>query len=165
MNNAHNLRNEYVVDMDIISMLNPAFCGIVIYKFLEGHAKIRETGLEYPLIYFILPLIFSDKIRPTIKGRSDTLLSKWLSENPEVIVELSEEIIPSMQYTKEALIYAYNQGIISINTNGNFILGNKIKIKGLTEEKELLKKASLLGNLFANSGDVKTIYQSFGVRV
>lgn len=73
---------EYRPD-EIKNLLNPAFCGRVIYGTVSEYQKSTKKDFPFPLVYLILPLILPRQIRTEID--SHTQMANWIQKHQELV--------------------------------------------------------------------------------
>ena len=99
-----------------------------------------------------------------------TLLHTWLQDNRDVVVQFPERTRSLVPYTKEALVFACQRGILTVDDDGTIRPGDTT-LKQLTaykrtsdEIKAALNRAEFVGRWFALSGTSVTILTLLGVR-
>lgn len=139
-------------------LFNPLFTSNLLLMALAGS---KNNQLKMELIYYILPLIYNDKIkdklvRSTIKSTFNTFL------NSEVKIELIviETLVANYRKkTKEALITLSN--IYNVEISDYVILKEERKITYSEEKNPILKdfyKAAFnLGSIISKE-DYKTVF-------
>ncbi|WP_295947647.1 three component ABC system middle component [uncultured Bartonella sp.] len=152
---------------EIKYLLNPAFCGLLLVRALEGYESVSKRGMPFSLLLLILALCLPSSSRNIILDSKRSYLLKIIEERPEILIDLPERARELIPYTYEAMGLLLFYGCISIDDNGCFSL-IKEKIKrirnGTDEVKQCLKAALTIGKMFAQVGSRSTIYISFGVR-
>ncbi|KOP70272.1 hypothetical protein AMS59_20845 [Lysinibacillus sp. FJAT-14745] len=159
--------------VEIANLINPAFCGFLIYEFIKGHEEKvdSEVGTPYELFFLMLPIILHKPTKLVLPRSVSTYMHVWLQEKPEVRVGFAlraKELVP---FTKEAIHFLMKREIITVNENGNFKISGKIKpsvINSLENDSKMYlsdyqNKAKMLGRWFAVTGTSSTIYTMWGV--
>ena len=161
MNNWENRPQE------IAFLLNPAFCGRIIYTVVRQYNLSSKQSFPFPLVYLILPLILHKKTREKISSR--TKLLNWIQTNPDLLIGYAQRASSLIEITNEAIEFLLQTGIIKITDNAELKIN--FKIKGLSktkyidnEIKDCLNKSEHVGKWFANTGKVETVYIGLGVR-
>lgn len=152
---------------EVKNLLNPAFCGRVIYGTVSAYNKSANRDLPFPLVYLILPLILPRPIRIEINSR--TQLVNWVQRHQELIFNFGKRAGDLVEITNEAVELMLQTGYIILTDNGELskviTAGTLSKTKHTDSEvTECLKKAEHVGRWFAGAGKVETIYISLGVR-
>ena len=152
---------------EVRNLLNPAFCGRVIYGTISEYQKNTKRDFPFPLIYLVLPLVLPRQIRTEISSR--TQLTNWVQKHQELIYNFGERARDLVEITNEALEFMMQAGYISLNDNGELskvlTAGALSKTKHIDSEvAECLQKAEHVGRWFAGAGKVEIIYTCLGVR-
>lgn len=155
MNNCENRPQE------IAYLLNPAFCGRLIYTVVRQYNLISNQSFLFPLIYLILPPILHRKTREKISSRVKLL--NWIRQNPDLLIGFAQRTSNLIEITNEAIELLLQTGIIKVTNNAELEVNSMIKGLSKTkfvddEIKDCLKKSEYVGKWFANTGKVETIY-------
>ena len=152
---------------EIAYLLNPAFCARVVLSMIKAYSDEKKSSLPFPLVYLVLPVVLHKESRESVNSRSK--MSVWLSRHPELLVGFASRARSLVQITNEAVLYLLEAKLIEVDGNGE--LAQNPSIKTLSElkysdgdVKQCLACARAIGKWFARSGDVKTIFISWGVR-
>lgn len=162
--------SDVAYPVELRSLLNPAFCTVVLSEFLKGYQSYMGAGAPYPLLFFDLPLSLSNTVRMKMNGcNAATGLHSWLIEHVEVKVDFSLVMGSLVPITKRAVLFALQREVFVFKENGLLKLENKGGMKQPTgwndERKDILKKSLLLGKWFGQIQDSSTIFSLFGVRI
>mgnify|MGYP000535543387 FL=1 len=65
---------------EIAFLLNPAFCGRILYSTIKTYANNSHRALPFPLIYLVLPLVLHKSTREKINSRTQLLV--WIQNIP-----------------------------------------------------------------------------------
>jgi hypothetical protein len=152
---------------EIAYLLNPAFCGRIIYHAIKTYEQETKRPMPFPLVYLILPLVLHRKTRERIK--SVTQMQVWIQRNPDVLIGFTDRTKNMVQITNEAVEFLMQSGIIVLTNNAELELAQLFKSlsasKYINDEiKECINKSSSVAKWFAKAGTVETIYISWGVR-
>ncbi len=151
-------------------LLNPAFCSTLITGTVSGYMENSSTGLPFPLLFMILPLILHRKTRERLPRSISTSMAEWLHENIDARILFVERLISLKPYTQEALLFGWRQGWLDIHDQGtikhSLVTKNIDKIKKeLNEEtRDCFMKSLFLGRWFSYAGNVQTIMTQWGIR-
>lgn len=156
--------------LEYANLLNPAFCSIILQNAIKGYQNEKKQGMPYPLLFLVLPLVLQNSTRNALPKRIVTKLHIWLQRNPEARVGFGDRTRNLVPYTKEALAFGMQTGIISICDDGKFTWVNG-KLKPIlavswssdTEPAICYKKAEFIGRWLAQAGEVSTIYIMWGI--
>ena len=152
---------------EVKNLLNPAFCGRVIYGAVSEYQRSTKRDFPFPLVYLILPLILPRPIRTEINSR--TQLINWVQRHQELVFNFGKRAGDLVEITNEAVELMLQTGYMMLTDSGE--LSKVITAGALSKTKhtdsevtECLKKAEHVGRWFAGAGKVETIYTSLGVR-
>ncbi|GAA6615748.1 three component ABC system middle component [Scytonema sp. NUACC26] len=156
--------------VEYANLLNPAFCSILLQNAVKGYQKEKKQGMPYPLLFFVLPLVLHSSTRNALPRTTITKLHIWLQKQPEVRVGFGDRASYLVPYTKEALAFGMQTGIVKICDDGKFTWV-KGKLKAIsavswfsdTEPAICCKKAEFVGRWLAQAGEVSTIYIMWGI--
>ena len=152
---------------EIAYLLNPAFCGRIIYYAIKTYEQESKHPMPFPLVYLILPLVLHRKTRERIK--SVTQMQIWIQRNPDMLIGFADRAKSMVQITNEAVEFLMQSGTVTLTNNAELELAQLFKSlsasKYTNEEiKECISKSSSVAKWFAKAGTVETIYISWGVR-
>lgn len=152
---------------EVAYLLNPAFCGRLIYHAIKTYFEETNRPMPFPLVYLILPLVLHKKTRERIN--SVTQMQVWIQRNPDVLIGFAERASSMVKVTNEAVEFLLQSEIVNLTNNAELELC-KLK-KSLSpnkytndEIKKCITKSSNLAKWFSKAGTVETIYISWGVR-
>ena len=152
---------------EIAYLLNPAFCGRILYHAIKSYQEESKRPMSFPLVYLILPLVLHRKTRERIK--SVTQMQIWIQRNPEMLIGFSERAKNLVSITNEAVEFLMQSGIITLTNNAELEQAQLVKAINSSkytndEIKDCITKSSSVAKWFAKSGTVETIYVSWGVK-
>ena len=152
---------------EVKNLLNPAFCGRVIYSSISEYQNKTGRDFPFPLVYLILPLILPQSIREKIDSR--TQFVNWVQKHQELVYNFGKRASDLIEITNEAVEFMMQTGFIKLTDNGELtkekLAGTLSKTKYTDSEViDCLKKAEHVGRWFAKAGKVVTIYAGLGVR-
>nr|WP_312579755.1 three component ABC system middle component [Sedimentibacter sp.] len=152
---------------EIAYLLNPAFCGRIIYHAIKTYQQESKRPMPFPLVYLILPMVLHRKTRERIK--SITQMQIWIQRNPEMLIGFADRAQSMVPITNEAVEFLMQSGIVTLTNNAELELAQLFKALSTTkytndEIKECISKSSSVAKWFAKAGTVETIYVSWGVR-
>ncbi len=152
---------------DIRNLFNPAFCGVVLARSIEGFTATANKPMPFSLTLLILPLCLHKRSRETFKASNKSYLAKIIENHPELQAGLAERARGLMPYTLEAYGLLMTTNTVEVLEDGGVVLkdgGIKKTISGSAETKDCQTVAKSLGKKFAVMNDRATIYTSFGLR-
>lgn len=152
---------------EVKNLLNPAFCGRVLYATVAEYQKRTFQALPFPLIYLILPLVLPRQIRVKISSR--TQLINWLQTNQELMYNYGKRATDLVPITNEALELMLQTCVLRLTDIGEIETNTNMKSLSKTkftdpEVSDCLNKAEHVARWFASAGKVETIYYCLGVR-
>jgi hypothetical protein len=158
---------------EVANLLNPAFLGALLRKAVDGYAEESGNGLPFELSFLVIPLcLHPDTVRRLPSRAASTPLHTWLQreENRDVLLSVGERVLALVPFTREALIFAAQRGVIAFDDAGTLRAGEKA-LRGITtypntseEIKQAVRRAEFVGRWFALAGTTATIYSLLGVR-
>ena len=152
---------------EIRNLFNPAFCGLVLARGVEGFTEEVSRPMPFSLTLLILPLCLHKRTREQIKEANRAYLTTILQEHPEVRVDLAKRTRGLVPYTMEAFGYLMAVGVIEVDDAGGIaIRGNTVRktISGSQDSKDCQTVARSLGRKLALINDRATIYTTLGIR-
>lgn len=152
---------------EIAYLLNPAFCGRILYNTIKTYFSVTKRPMPFPLIYIVLPLVLHKKTREKIK--SSTQMQVWIKRNPELLIGFVDRTKSLIGITNEAIEFLLQSGFVSITDKGELEITISAKALSKTkytndEIKECITKSTNVAKWFAKAGTVETIYVSWGIR-
>ena len=151
---------------EVANLLNPAYLSILLSKMCSGYAKPR-IGMPFPLAFVGLPLILHRGTAEILPKTSRTRLHLWLDQNPEVTFSFGVRAAGCAPYVRECISFGVRVGVLRLESTGA-ISGKALKTPKQWEESSspqiAIKRAELVGKLFANVSSVSTVFAMLGVR-
>lgn len=152
---------------EIRNLFNPAFCGLVLFRAIQGYEEKDIRGMPFSLSLLVLPLCLHKHSREVIAGSTRSYLLKITENNPQVQVGFADRTTAMLPYNFEGFGLLMERGCISVTDNGRIqTIPGKIKksVTGTDETKSCQRVARFVGKEFARIADRVTIYTTFGVR-
>lgn len=118
---------------DIRNLFNPAFCGVVLARSIEGFTATANKPMPFSLTLLILPLCLHKRSRETLKAANKSYLAKIIENHPELQAGLAERARGLMPYTLEAygLLMTTNRSRIRINYSIDKVNNSSHKLFGI----------------------------------
>ena len=155
--------------VEIANILNAGFCSILIKDSISGFSQVNNKEMPYALSFIILPMVLHKPTRDCLPRSIRTQFHTWIERNQKVQVGFANRAHQLIPYTKEAIIFGMEAGIINITESGRLALGNSsLKNIPWNSEAEVAicrKKALFVGRWLAKGGKVSTIYILWGIRL
>jgi hypothetical protein len=152
---------------EVRNLFNPAFCGLVLARGVEGFTEAANRPMPFSLTLLILPLCLHKRTRDQLKEANRSYLSNILEEHPEIRVDLAQRARGLLPYTMEAFGYLMACGAITVYDSGSIGLteiGVRKSISGSQDTKDCQTVARSLGKKLALLNDRVTIYTTLGIR-
>lgn len=152
---------------ELRNLFNPAFCGLVLVRAMQGYEEEDARGIPFSLSLLILPLCLHKDSREVIAGSPRSYLLKTAEQNPQVQVGLADRVTAMLPYAFEGFGLLMERRCISVATDGRIqTVPNKVRrsVTGTDETKSCQRVARILGREFARIADRVTVYTTFGIR-
>lgn len=152
---------------EVRNLFNPAYCGVVLARAIEGYEGELRQGIPYSLAHLILPLSLHKSTREILAKGNRSYFLKVLEGNPQIQVGFAERAIGMRAFTQEGLGLLMQKECIAVDADGHLSLFPRTvtkAIKGTPEGKECQNVAKYLGKQFARISDRVTIFSTLGVR-
>ena len=153
--------------IEVRNLLNPAFCGLVLYRAMAAFQEIDARGMPFSMSLLILPLTLQKQSREVIQRGNRNYLLKIIADHPELQVDFGQRCTDIFPFTLEALGVLGSVGTMSVQADGRLIVvadGVKKTVTGRDETKATQRVAIFLGKEFARIGGSSTIYSTMGIR-
>lgn len=152
---------------EVAFLLNPAFCGRILYSTIKTYNKVINRAFPFPLVYLVFPLVLHKGTRININSK--TQLIAWTQKNPSLLIDFSKRAKGLVPITNEAIEFLLQTEKIILTSNGELEIapGSRAlsKTKYIDSEiSECLLKSEHVARWFASTGKVETIYIALGVR-
>ncbi|MDR5905664.1 three component ABC system middle component [Franzmannia qiaohouensis] len=152
---------------EIRTLFNPAFCGLILFRALQGYEEEDPRGMPFSLSLLVLPLCLQKDSREVIAAGSRSYLLKIMEKNPKIQVGFSDRATTMIPYAFEGFDLLMERGCISLSADGRLqTVSGKVKksVTGTQETKSCQRVARYLGKEFARIADRVTVYTAFGIR-
>ena len=152
---------------EIRSLFNPAFCGLVLFRAMQGYEEEDDCGMPFSLALLVLPLCLHKDSREVIAANSRSYLLKIMEKNPQVLVGFADRATAMLPYAFEGFGLLMERGCISVADDGRLqTVPDKVRksVTGTDETKSCQRAARFVGKQFARIADRVTVYRTFGVR-
>lgn len=161
------MKNWNLRTHEVAFLLNPAFCGRVLYSTIKTYNEKANRALPFPLIYLVLPLVLHKETRANINSR--TQLQLWVQRYPQLLIDFPKRARELVPITNESVEFLLQTGNIILTPNGELEISPTLKslskAKFVDDEiSECLKKGEHIAKWFVAAGKAETIYIELGVR-
>ena len=144
---------------EIIFLLNPAYCGKIIYSVIKKYNEKNENkNFPFCLCYLILPVMLYSKITDISIPYKN--LNKFINDNPEIFFDFAKKAKDLVDITNETIEFLLSGKLIIMNEDSSLVCNEKLVLK----DDKLAKKAESFGYLLSNAGSENIIYLMFGVK-
>lgn len=152
---------------EVAYLLNPAFCGRILYGAVKKYNEISNRAFPFPLIYLVLPLVLHKNTRRLIDSRTAMLV--WTQKYPELFIGFAQRASDLVEITNEAVELLLQSELLQLTIESGLQVNKTIRVMSRTrfvddEIKECVNKSEHVGKWFAVVGSMETIYISLGVR-
>ncbi len=152
---------------EIRNLFNPAFCGLVLFRAMQGYEEEDPRGMHFSLSLLILPLCLHKDSREVISTSSRSYLLKITEKNPQVQVGFADRATTMLPFALEGFGLLMERGCISVADDGRLqTVPDRVRksVTGTDETKSCQRVARIIGKEFARIADRVTIYTTFGIR-
>lgn len=161
------MKNWNLRTHEVAFLLNPAFCGRVLYSTIKTYNEKANRAFPFPLIYLVLPLVLHKETRANINSR--TQLQLWVQRYPQLLIDFPKRARELVPITNESVEFLLQTGNIILTPNGELEISPTLKSLSKTkfvddEISECLKKGEHIAKWFVAAGKAETIYIELGVR-
>lgn len=152
---------------EVAFLLNPAFCGRVLYSAIKTYNENTNRAFPFVLIYLVLPLVLHKETRININSR--TKLQLWIQRYPHLLIDFPQRVRELVPITNEAVEFLLQTEKVLLMPNGELEISPVSKtlstVRFVDDEiSECIKKSEHVAKWFATAGKVETIYIELGVR-
>lgn len=152
---------------EIRNLFNPAFCGLVLFRALNGYEEEDDRGMPFSLSLLVLPLCLHKDSRESIARSPRSYLLKTAEKNQQIMVGFADRITQMLPYTFEGFGLLMERGCIIVGEGGRIrTVPKKVRktVDGTAETVSCQKVARIVGREFARIADRATVYTTFGIR-
>ena len=153
---------------EIRNLFNPAFCGLVLFRALQGYEEEDARGMPFSLSLLVLPLCLHKDSREVIAGSSRSYLLKTMEKNQQVMVGFADRVTKMLPFTFEGFGLLMERGCITVTDDGRIqTVPDKVRktVSGTVETVSCQRVARIVGKEFARIADRVTVYTTFGIRL
>jgi hypothetical protein len=148
-------------------LFNPGFCGLILFRAMQGYEEGDARGMPFSLSLLVLPLCLHKDSREVIAGSPRSYLLKTIEKNPQVQVGFANRVTGMLPYAFEGFGLLMERGCISVAPNGRLQTAPEKVRKSMTgtdETKSCQRVARIVGKEFARIADRVTVYTTLGIR-
>jgi hypothetical protein len=152
---------------EIRNLFNPAFCGLVLFRALQGYEEENPDGMPFSLALLVLPLCLQKESRRVIANSPRSYLLKTVEKSPQVLVGFPDRATDLMPFAFEAFGLLMERGCFVVSNDGRLkTVPDRVRksVIGTSESISCQRVARIIGKEFARIGDRVTVYTTFGIR-
>lgn len=152
---------------EIRNLFNPAFCGLILFRALQGYEEENPDGMPFSLTLLVLPLCLYKESREVLADNSRSYLLRTVERNPQMLVGFASRVSNLMPFTFEAFGLLLERGCFIVSQDGRLKTIPKTVRKSVTGTSESIscqRVARTVGKEFARIADRVTVYTTFGIR-
>lgn len=151
---------------ELANLLNPAFCGLLLFKATQSYHRESGSGMPLPLTFLVLPIVLHATTRASLPRSVATTLIAWLERSPENRIEFDQRARSLVPFTRESLMFLLDRNCLA--AIGGDLVPDRVspsRYQTSTDEVvECVNRAEFVGRWFARAGDAATIYALFGLQ-
>ncbi len=152
---------------EVRNLFNPAFCGLVLFRALQGYEEEDPDGIPFSLVLLVLPLCLHKDSRDVIAASPRSYLLKTVEKNPRLMVGFANRASDQMPFALEALGLLMERGCFVVSQDGRLkTIPGKVRksVTGTSESISCQRVARIIGKEFARIADRVTVYTTLGIR-
>jgi len=152
---------------EVKNLFNPAFCGLVLFRALQGYEEENPDGMPFSLALLVLPLCLQKDAREVIAGSSRSYLLKIVEKNPQLLVGFADRARDLLPFALEAFGVLMERGCFVVSSDGRLkTVPKRVRksVQGTDESVSCQRVARIVGKEFARIADRVTVYTTFGIR-
>lgn len=162
--------NNFHYSDEEIGLYNPAYVGALLYISIREFCTIKDEGMHYAIPFVVIPLAMNSEIVTMLPPTITTPIASWVSVNEGVIYNLAEHARAFNPIVSTSIKFLLERNLLSINKEGNLILGDEQLPKSSSFYKASpfiksnFRAASFLGRWLSHASDTETIFIHLGIR-
>ena len=152
---------------EVKNLFNPAFCGLILFRALQGYEEENSDGIPFSLALLVLPLCLQKDSRQVIADSPRSYLLKTIEKNPQLLVGFADRTTDLMPFALEAFGLLMERGCFVVSQDGRLkTVPDRVRkaVTGTSESISCQRVARIIGKEFARIADRVTVYTTFGIR-
>lgn len=152
---------------EVRNLFNPAFCGLVLFRALQGYEEKNPDGMPFSVALLVLPLCLQKDSRQVIAESPRSYLLKTVEKNPQMLVGFADRASDLMPFAFEAFGLLMERGCFIVSPDGRLkTVPDRVRksVTGTDESISCQRVALIIGKEFARIADRVTLYTTFGIR-
>jgi Family of unknown function (DUF6521) len=153
--------------IEVRNLFNPAFCGLILFRALQGYEEDNSDGMPFSLALLVLPLCLQKESRQVIADSPRSYLLKTVERNPQMLVGFADRARDSMPFALEAFGLLMEKACFVVSHDGRLrTVPDRVRksVTGTSESVSCQRVARFVGKEFARIADRVTVYTTFGIR-
>jgi hypothetical protein len=153
--------------VEVRNLFNPAFCGLILFRALQGYEEVDPDGMPFSLTLLVLPLCLRKDSRDVIGAHTRGNFLRIVETHPEITVGIASRTSAMLPYALEAFGLLMERGCIGVNDGGGIhTKADSVRktISGTVETIACQRVARFLGKEFARIANRTTVYTTLGIR-
>jgi hypothetical protein len=155
---------------EVAHLFNPAFCGTLIAKTAETYSSAAGHGLQFGLVFLILPIILHEETRTSLPRGTVTSFLAWIENHQAQLIGFPDRVRRLRPVTQEAVMFNLAHRIMRVADDGDLVPGEvtvsstTTALRPLTPDaQDCIRKSLFLGRWLAAAGTPSTIMASWGI--
>jgi hypothetical protein len=152
---------------EIRNLFNPAFCGLILFRALQGYEEENSDAMPFSLALLVLPLCLHKESRQVFSDNPRSHLLKTVENNPKLLVGFADRTSDLLPFALEGLGLLMERGCFVVSPGGRLKTVPATVRKSVTGTSESIscqRVARVIGKEFARIADRVTVYTTFGIR-
>jgi len=151
------------------ALFNPAFFGILLRRFIDGHVDAGATaGVPYVLPFVAIPMAVAPDVRSRLSYSTASHLGAWVQTNPNLMATIAPFARALVPYVRMGILLGAERGLVSFDDGelapGPVPLPKPPSARAEGDLAECQRAARFLGRWFAKYPDPSSILALLGVK-
>lgn len=148
------------------AMLNPALIALIVTVAANRYEHDAGEPMPWELSFLVVPMALHADTRSAVPNRINSLLPKWVNENPIIAAGLGPRAEATAAYVREGLRWGLRAGALTLNNEGQFsgTVHGRFRKTDTADLREVVETARFLGRWFASVGSTATVFALLGVQ-
>lgn len=153
-----------------LGLFNPAYTGFLLYSSITEFVDFKSEGMHCALAFVTVPMAMNQLIASNLPKTYKTPIASWVASNEGLLTDFSEHAESYNPIVRAAIIFLLERGLLSINDNGCFSLGENKLVKNPAlfsksiDMSTALRASRFLGKWFSHAPSTETIFAQLGLR-
>lgn len=152
--------------IEIASLLNPAYCSIIVRDAVVAYGKEKGGGMDFSLAFLVLPIVLHKATREALPNTTRSKFHIWFQDHQELRIGFSERAKSLVPFTREAIIFAMQRKALQVDEDG-LLIAAKLTFRNISETEEMKscrKRANFLGKWLSSAGSTNLILSAWGIK-